>query len=354
MSFEGWIHLVDPSPQEVQEIANSLPSVKTLHPVAESRLTKASGYDELIFPRLESHDDYLFGELAFPVWGKTRDDENLHDGEEDIRDFEVGSIGIQVILTQNKLVTVVHTPSDMPVDRTTGELVKLPDLEKLRDEMEGNLSTGLCFANLIDHISQVTKSILEIILDETEWLEKKVIDEGAPPEKCRQFISHLRSSFLEMQTMIEPSVSLVDDIINDELDLKEMDEDGNIVLEVTEDGKEIEKEVFPREIEIYLIDTRSMLRHDLQQTKFGLGMMDVIGNDLSDHHSREQAQHGNRLAAIFSIFLLPTFVVGLYGMNIDSSYFPEFGLMNGYLFAGLLIVILSIGQGILFKKLKWL
>jgi Mg2+ and Co2+ transporter CorA len=83
-------------------------------------------------------------------------------------------------------------------------------------------------------------------------------------------------------------------------------------------------------------------------------MMDVIGNDLSDHHSREQASHGNRLAAIFSIFLLPTFVVGLYGMNIDSSYFPEFGLMNGYLFAGLLILVLSVGQGFLFKKLKWL
>ena len=49
MSFEGWIHLVDPSPQEVQEIADSLPSVDALHPVARSRLTKASGYDALVW-----------------------------------------------------------------------------------------------------------------------------------------------------------------------------------------------------------------------------------------------------------------------------------------------------------------
>ena len=346
MAFEGWIHLVDPSEENIKEIADSLPSVGELHPVAHKRLSKSAGYDELIFPRLERHDEYLFGELAYPMWAKTRrDEEALNDGIDDVRDFEVGSIGIQLIVTPNKFVTVIRTPDDLPTDRSTEELVSLPNLELLVDQTDIN-SSGHCFASLIGHISKESSRILKQILESTEELEEQVIDEGKPPEKCRQFISHLRSSFLEMQTMIEPSVGLVNDIINDELDL--------IHHVTTEDGSTIEMEVFPREVEIYLIDTRSMLRHDLQQTKFGIGMMEVIGNDLSDHHSREQAKHGNRLAAIFSIFLGPTFVVGLYGMNIDSSYFPEFGLMNGYLFAGLLIVVLTIGQAFLFKKLKWL
>tara|TARA_X000001036_G_scaffold258322_1_gene240183 strand:+ start:114 stop:1178 length:1065 start_codon:yes stop_codon:yes gene_type:complete len=329
--FEGWIHLVDPSPQEVQEIADSLPSVDALHPVARSRLTRAPGYDALIFPRLESHDNYLFGELAYPMWAKTRRDEEIvQDGIDDIRDFEVGSLGIQIIITPNKFVTVVHTPKDLPIDRSTGKMVPLPNLEELLSEASTE-SSGYCFASLVDHISNETSQILKKILDSTMELEKQVVEEGRPPKKCRQFISHLRSSFLEMQTMIEPSVNLVDDIINDELDLT--------YSIVNEDGETVETEVFPREVEIYLIDTRSTLRHDFQQSKFGIGMMEVIGNDLSEHHNIKQTAHGNRLTIFFSIFLGPTFVVGLYGMNVESAGFPEFGWMNGYLFAWLFIVL---------------
>ena len=346
MSFEGWIHLVDPSPQEVQEIADSLPSVDALHPVARSRLTKASGYDALIFPRLESHDNYLFGELAYPMWAKTRRDEEIvHDGVDDIRDFEVGSLGVQIIITPTKFVTVVHTPEDLPIDRSTGEMVSLPNLEKLSSEANTE-SSGHCLAFLFEHISDETSRILNKILDSTSRLEKQVADEGKPPDKCRQFISHLRSSFLEMKTMIEPSVNLVDDIINDELDLA--------YSETNEDGKTVEKEVFPREVEIYLIDTRSMLRHDLQQSNFGIGMMEVIGNDLSDHHNNAQTEHGNRLTTFFSIALGPTFVAGLYGMNVNSSGFPEFGIIGGYEWAWLLIVISALGPYFYFKKSKWL
>jgi magnesium transporter len=77
-------------------------------------------------------------------------------------------------------------------------------------------------------------------------------------------------------------------------------------------------------------------------------------DSLSDYLNREQTRSGNRLAAMASIMLLPTFLVGLYGMNIDSSYFPEFGWLNGYLLAWILIVVITVIQVVVFRRMGWL
>jgi Mg2+ and Co2+ transporter CorA len=46
--------------------------------------------------------------------------------------------------------------------------------------------------------------------------------------------------------------------------------------------------------------------------------------------------------------------VGLYGMNIDSTYFPEFGWLNGYLLAWILIVVITVIQVVVFRRMGWL
>jgi len=134
----------------------------------------------------------------------------------------------------------------------------------------------------------------------------------------------------------------VEKIVDDKLDLRRTRDDGT------------KEELFPRGTEIRLLDVQEHLRHASQRTNYGSEMMDALSDSLSEYLSREQTKAGNRLAALASIMLLPTFIVGLYGMNIDSNYFPEFGWLNGYLLAWLAIIGITVVQVFAFRKMGWL
>ena len=143
--------------------------------------------------------------------------------------------------------------------------------------------------------------------------------------------------------MIQPTLTLVDAIIADKLDLRENRPEGQDDLEL-----------FPRNTEIFLIAVRNSLRHALLHTEYWLENLSTLQDNLSDYLNREQTKAGNRLAAMASIMLLPTFLVGLYGMNIESTYFPEFGWLNGYLFSWSAIVLITVIQVTVFRKKGWL
>jgi len=61
---------------------------------------------------------------------------------------------------------------------------------------------------------------------------------------------------------------------------------------------------------------------------------------------------GRFIGAIASIMLLPTFIVGLYGMNFE--YMPELDWPLGYSYAGLLIVSVTVFQVWYFRRKRWL
>jgi hypothetical protein len=121
-------------------------------------------------------------------------------------------------------------------------------------------------------------------------------------------------------------------------------------LDLTNKGQEL----FTRDTEIRLISVRNTLTHSLNQVTYWTENLRTMQDSLSDYLNREQTRSGNRLAAMASIMLLPTFLVGLYGMNIDSTYFPEFGWLNGYLLAWILIVVITVIQVVVFRRMGWL
>ena len=80
----------------------------------------------------------------------------------------------------------------------------------------------------------------------------------------------------------------------------------------------------------------------------------MLQDNLSDYLNREQSRAGNRLTAMASIMLLPTFLVGFYGMEFNENYFPEFKWINGYLFAWSAITLITVVQTAIFWKKGWL
>ena len=324
MSDAVWIPLRDPSEAE---LATALPM--DLHEIANEALRRPEVYAEEVFPNLEEHgssssDLYLFGELAFPVFDPNADD--------------IGTIGIRVVADFDRVVTVVRTPVDLP------EGVVVPVLDDLNAQfVSGELESGPCVCLFLKRISEEAHQLIGVARTRATVVEEALNHDEAPPSDCRRELARLRNHFLQLKTLTQPTLSVIEAIISDNLDLKE-DVTGT-------DGK---RELFPRDTEIRLIAVRNSLRHVLQHSEYWLGNLITLQDSLSDYLSREQTTAGNRLTALASIMLLPTFLVGLYGMNIESDYFPEFRWLNGYLFSWCVIASITAVQVFWFRKKGWL
>ncbi len=316
MTSVNWVHLVDPT---ASDLSSALPM--HLHPLATERLEESEEFGDEAFPCLEDHssdstDNYLFGELAFPVF--------------DLATIGVGTLSIRVVVDFDRMVTVLRSPDDLPPGIT------LPDLTDLPLQAVG-MDTGAAMWLLLNRVAD---EIHRLVLDtetRAEDVEYPLNHDREPPTDCRKQLAQLRNQFLQLGTIIRPTLSVVKEIIDDELDL-------------TNEGQEL----FTRDTEIRLISVRNTLTHSLNQVTYWTENLRTMQDSLSDYLNREQTRSGNRLAAMASIMLLPTFLVGLYGMNIDSTYFPEFGWLNGYLLAWILIVVITVIQVVVFRRMGWL
>jgi magnesium transporter len=311
-----WTHLHAPG---IGELASVLPA--RLHPLAAERLEERDEFADEAFPCLEDHssdstDNYLFGELAFPVF--------------DPATTSVGTLSIRLVVDFDRMVTVLRPPEDLPPGITVPDLTDLP-LQAV------GMDTGACMWLLLDRVAdEIQKLVLETET-RAEDVEYPLNHDREPPTDCRKQLAQLRNQFLQLGTIIRPTLSVVEEIIDDELDL-------------TNEGQEL----FTRDTEIRLISVRNTLTHSLNQVTYWTENLRTMQDSLSDYLNREQTRSGNRLAAMASIMLLPTFLVGLYGMNIDSTYFPEFGWLNGYLLAWILIVVITVIQVVVFRRMGWL
>ena len=317
MSDLTWNDFADPTGDQLQSV---LP--EDLHPIADKRLRLIRSFSDEVFPRLESHDSYLFGELAYPVYDAVVD--------------EIGTIGIRLVIDFDRLISVTQTPTDQPA------AILMPNLSAPVGEANNDqLLSGDCIWLLLGFIGSQIEHLVDDAHERTNELEYLLNHDHEPPSDCRQQIARLRNIYLQLEAIIAPTLNVAEKIIDDKLDLKKQ-----------VDGVDVE--IFPRSTEIHLIDVAEHLRHAQSRTQYGRDMMNVLTDNLSSYLERKQTQAGNRLGAIAALMLLPTFVVGLYGMNIDPEYFPEFGWLNGYLMAWLMILSITVAQFTFFRRKGWL
>jgi len=312
-----WSHLMDPTEEQLSQ---AFPI--QLHEVAQDVLARVRDFDEDVFSNIDAHDGYLVGEIALPV-------------EDDSPD-RIGTVGVRLLANFDRLVTVIRTPRAIPAGYS------VPDLSAVVRAAESHkYSVGNAIWSLIDHVTDEVHRQLDEAVDGASRLEESLDSEEDPPEGARRLISDLRHTFLAIRAIAQPLLDLTTEIIEDRLDLRRQ-------------SGEVADELFPRETEIRVIDSRAKLRHAIARADHGLQIMSTLSDNLKEFLARAQADAGNRMAAIASIMLLPTFVVGLYGMNIDPESFPEMGFLNGYLFAWILIAALTAAQIAFFRKRRWL
>lgn len=309
-----------------------------VHGVVKKHLGERPSDPSHAFPRFEDHfDQYLFGHLHLPT--------AIDDG---IAEFAE----LIIIATPMACWTVLRVPSDsaaeVKVDRPLIDDLR-SRIRHIQEHLERDNGVGELIGRLFTVVVHELEKVMEqtgaavhscmVDLDEVDDRHlSRAMKEQVP--KIRERATDIRREVASLGIVIDEMSLILDDIVNDRLDLHSETSDGT------------KTELFDRRTEIYLRDTfhrsrRLRVVHDEQLEKLGF-VFDTIRH-LND---ADEVTSGRFMGAIASIMLLPTFIVGLYGMNFDSM--PELHWPIGYGFAAVLIVAVTIFQVWYFRRKRWL
>jgi magnesium transporter len=110
--------------------------------------------------------------------------------------------------------------------------------------------------------------------------------------------------------------------------------------------------LFPREVDLQFFGAYDKILRAYDGLELSRDLVAGARDYLQAKIANDQNEVTKQLAAIGSILLVPTFIVGVYGQNFD--HMPELHWYLGYLWSWGIIVVLTIGQLIYFKRKGWL
>jgi magnesium transporter len=298
-----WIDLLDPSKEELEQ---AMPHA--LHERALSRLVAPSIPEDEPRPTLEGHEGYVFG--VFLVAVAVPDEDRIYYQEVDL------------VATNDLVVTVRKTPADgSPFD---------PAL--LRDSRAtGPVRAGMLIFELVDEVAERYLSLIDAVDDEIDELEEEV--ENLRAELLRGRLSGLRHDLLHVRRTLAPTRDAVRRLL-----------DGRI-----EAGAKLR---FSREIELHFEDAHDKLLRASEGLELARDLLAGVRDYQQAKIANDQNEVMKRLAAIASMLLVPTFIVGLYGQNF--RHIPELNWGFGYWWAWGWIVVTTIAQIVYFRRKRWI
>ena len=205
-------------------------------------------------------------------------------------------------------------------------------LEPLRDRIrrsEGRIRSqgpGYLFFSIIDMLASHYFKVIEKINDRIEDLEKEVISGSS--SKTLSEIQQLKKQVLQFRHAASPLRGALKELMACE-------------------SAHISDETRP-----YFLDLEGELEHVID-------MIDRAQDNLSSLSEQLMAMSGHRtneiiklLTLISAIFIPLTFITGLYGMNFE--HIPELGWKYGYLAVWGVMLSMSVGLVIYFRRRGWL
>ncbi len=253
--------------------------------------------------KLDDYDRYLF--LVFQIVDYVGREEGLKIGE------------IDLFLTDNALVTVHyddHRIFDYLYHRAE------------RDERLMARGVDFLFHAVIDTIVDNYNSTLDIIEYEVDQVEDDVL--GEADEETLRSIFTLRRDIVELKRIVIPQ--------------------REIVLLLS-------REHYPRissRAAVYFSDIHDHLVRIEDLVTFH---REILNSSLEIYYSSISTKTNEiiKVLTIFTVlFIPPTFLVGLWGMNF--KYMPEYEWKYGYLFALLIMLLTVLGLVVFFRRKKWL
>jgi magnesium transporter len=297
-----WVDLLDPDEEALRDAWSG-----DLNDMSRNVLLSPHTHDDEPRPKLESHGSHVFGVFVIPV-AITEEDRLVYQE-------------CDIVLNEDTVVTVRKTPPD-------GAPFALDDVKEICRNRD--VPPGIIAYHIVDDVAEGFLRLIDDLNAEIEELDDHVDDWPAP--KIRRRLSDLRHDLLKIRQTLSPTRDAVRRVI-----------DGRVDLEG--------QEVFPHEVELHFGDAIDKL---LRASEGLETARDLIGG-VRDYHQAQVANNQNevmkRLTIVASLFLPPTFIVGVYGQNFDVL--PELHWAHGYGFSWLLIVASTIGQLIYFWRRRY-
>jgi magnesium transporter len=300
-----WIDLLDPDEARLREV---LPP--QIHPRALEQLLTPARHGDEPRPRLEGHDQYVFGVFLVPI--ALREEDRVFYQE------------IDLVATRERVVTVRKDP----------ERGHACDLSPARESVDraGDDRAGAIVFRIVDVIADDFLVLVDALDDEIDELEEGV--EIWTSDQVRARISQLRHDLLHVRRTLSPTRDAVHRVVDRRLDVG------------------AGPELLPRDIELDFADVYDKLLRAVD----GLDLSRDLLASARDYHQAKIANDQNevtkRLTVIASVLLVPTFIVGVYGQNF--SHIPELAWSFGYWWSWGLIVLTTILQLAFFRWLGWI
>jgi magnesium transporter len=191
---------------------------------------------------------------------------------------------------------------------------------------------GLVAYHLLDDVAEGFMDLTDGLNEEIDELEDHVDD--LPNDTVRERLSELRHDFLHIRKILSPTRDAIHRVVDNRVDT------------------DTEEELFPHEIELHFADVYDKLLRASEALELS---RDLVAG-VRDYHQAKVANDQNevmkRLTVIASIFLPPTFIVGLYGQNLRGV--PEFHWRFGYAWSWVLILVITLGQLGYMRRKRWI
>jgi magnesium transporter len=297
---KSWADLLDPTADKIEAAAGVS--------LDERELAILVGTGEPR-PRLFGARDHATGAFVVPV--AVKDEDRVYYQE------------VGLVLSRDLALTVRRTPKDgEPFDPT-----ELKETCEDRDVPPGKVAF-----HLADIVAERYLDLIDALNEEVDEVED-ALDEDLAVGDVHQRISDLRHDILHIRQTLSPTRDAVHRVV-----------DGRVESEA------------PGLMDAHEVTLFSDVYDKLLRANDSLELSRDLVAGVRDFHQSKIAQSQNevvqRLTAIASILLFPTFVVGVYGQNFDVM--PELHWHYGYAFSWAVIVVSTVAQLAFFRWKKWI
>jgi magnesium transporter len=292
-----WVAIVDPSPEELSQMAAEF----SLHELAVEDARK--GHQR---PKIEEYGDSLFAVLQ-PIELTKRDD-----GSEE---FSVGEVdlfvGANYILSVRKNMKQGFQAVRQRTER---------EPELLRH------GAGFVFYALIDNVVDRYFPILDDLETRLEEAESRMFASPASRAQIEQLYT-LKSMLMTLKHAVTPLMEAVGKLY------------GGRVPHLCQGTQEYFRDVYDHlaRINSGIESSREMLTTAIQSN---LALIGISDNEVT-----------KKLAAWGALITVPTLIAGVYGMNFKNM--PELNWEWGYWYAVAIMVVVDVVLFFQFRKAKW-
>src|SRR4051794_32811657 len=299
-----WIDLLDPTPEQLREA-----SPRDLEETALELLLATPKHEDEPRPTLQGHGDYVFGIFLVAVAVP----------EEDCVYYQ--QVGL--VITHDTLLTVRKTPADgrPPYDmQPVRALVRDTDLP------------GMVAYRIVDDIAERYLDLVDDLDGEIDELEDVV--DRQPLRLTRERVSNLRHDLLHIRRTLAPMRDAVRRVVMNAVEVEEGDP------------------VFPQPVEVAFNAAYDKLLRALDGLELSRDLLSSVRDYAQAKLSIDQNEVMKRLTVVASLFLPPTFIVGLYGQNF--RHIPELRWSFGYGYVWGVIIAITLFQVLWFKRNNWM